>query len=234
MKKHNVLSKILFISISIIPINLILNHLIKYGLVVNNYFVFLTVLTVIVVGSGIALLNSKNTELNRASSLFITLLLPLIEINLIYCLFEYESFFVAIPIIVWAIFAILLMNKFAKPYCLKVISATLSCLLIIPVFIVALAVLIFGQMSVNTVLKTVKSPKGTYCAEVINRDQGALGGNTFVQVYNTKFHIDLHFCEFKNTPQQIYQGEWDEYETMNIYWVSDNELIINGKPYLIE
>lgn len=43
--------------------------------------------------------------------------------------------------------------------------------------------LIFGNIGQNTVVQTVESPSGKYYAQVIDSDQGALGGDTLVDVY---------------------------------------------------
>lgn len=85
--------------------------------------------------------------------------------------------------------------------------------------------LAFGPMWNNTVVDTVHSPENTYYAEVIDSSQGAMGGNTFV---------DVHKTEGKGSPQRVYSGDWGEYEDMEIYWKDDTCLVINGVEYEIE
>lgn len=86
-------------------------------------------------------------------------------------------------------------------------------------------ILSVGGLAENTVVQTLKSPDGTYIAQVISSDQGAMGGNTLVEVYP------------KGKPRQkqrVYMGQWGEHTTMEIYWETDTCLIINGVEYPIE
>lgn len=82
-----------------------------------------------------------------------------------------------------------------------------------------------GDLAENTVVKTLESPDGTYIAQVISSDQGAMGGNTLVEVYP------------KGKPRQkqrVHMGEWGEHSTMEICWKTDTCLVINGVEYPIE
>lgn len=77
----------------------------------------------------------------------------------------------------------------------------------------------------NKVVQTLESLDRTYIAQVISSDQGAMGGNTLVEVYP------------KGKPRQkqrVYMGEWGEHCYMEIHWKSDTCLVINGVEYPIE
>lgn len=65
----------------------------------------------------------------------------------------------------------------------KIVSLVLSALMVLPIGFLSFIVLIFGDIGQNTVVQTVDCPSGEYYAQVINSDQGALGGDTFVDVY---------------------------------------------------
>ena len=71
----------------------------------------------------------------------------------------------------------------------------------------------------NTVVQTPESPDGEYVAQVIRSDQGALGGDTLVEVYPK---------EKPRQKQRVYVGEWGEYTAMEICWKTDTCLVING------
>lgn len=82
-----------------------------------------------------------------------------------------------------------------------------------------------GDLTENTVVQTLESPDGTYIAQVISSDQGAMGGNTLVEVYP------------KGKPRQkqrVYMGDWGEHTTMEIYWKTNTCLVINSVEYPIE
>lgn len=82
-----------------------------------------------------------------------------------------------------------------------------------------------GDLAENTVVQTLQSPDGTYIAQVISSDQGAMGGSTLVEVYP----------EGKpRQKQRVYMGQWGEHTTMEIYWKADTCLVINGVEYPIE
>lgn len=91
----------------------------------------------------------------------------------------------------------------------------------------------FGNIGVNTVVKSIKSPNGLYYAEVIDSDQGALGGDTLVYVYKNK-EINALVFKICEQPQRAYYGEWGEFENMDIYWKNDSCLVINSVEYEIE
>ena len=80
---------------------------------------------------------------------------------------------------------------------------------------------------------SVESPNETYYAEVIDSNQGALGGNTFVDVYENKGLNAIIFTISKK-PQRIYQGDWGEFEYMAISWKNDHCLVINSVSYEIK
>lgn len=73
-----------------------------------------------------------------------------------------------------------------------------------------------------------------YRAEVLDVDQGALGGDTVVNIYqNSKYH-NLLILTISKKPQRVYIGQWGEAETMELYWKSENCLVINSNEYRIE
>lgn len=82
-------------------------------------------------------------------------------------------------------------------------------------------------------MKTVESPSGKYYAQVIDSDQGALGGDTLVDVYQDCEKTALIFKVDKK-PQRVYSGDWGEFENMQIDWKDDNCLVINSVEYEIQ
>lgn len=91
---------------------------------------------------------------------------------------------------------------------------------------------LFGNFGKNTVIQSIPSPSGSHYAQVIDSDQGALGGNTLVEVYE-KSLIDNSFIRIQKEPWRVYSGKWLEYENMQIYWKDDTCLVINSVEYTI-
>ena len=79
--------------------------------------------------------------------------------------------------------------------------------------------LFMGSIGTSTVLDTIQSP--------------AFGGNTVVEVSKKRKSDILIFC-FEEKGKQIYIGEWNEYDDMEIYWKDDSCLVINSKEYIMQ
>ena len=97
-------------------------------------------------------------------------------------------------------------------------------LLCLPFFLLALSL-----RPVNTVVKTLDSPGGTYYAQVIESNHGALGGATYVEVYKSRGFLGWH-----KKVDRVYTGKWSEAQNMDIYWKDDRCLVINGAEYPIK
>ncbi len=91
-----------------------------------------------------------------------------------------------------------------------------------------------GNIGENTVLKTVDSPDGSQYAQIISIDQGALGGNTVVDVHKNKKPIKLLIFKISKKPQRVYIGEWGEFKDMEVHFKSDDCLVINSIEYEIK
>ncbi len=106
-------------------------------------------------------------------------------------------------------------------------------ILSLPLLAVSFPVVLFGNFGVNTVVDRIYSPNETYYAEIVDSDQGALGGDTVVYAHKNS-RLNLLVLTISKTPQRVYLGEWKEYETMKIEWKNEQCLLIDSKEYLIE
>lgn len=120
-----------------------------------------------------------------------------------------------------------------KPLTLTVVSLVLSALMVLPIGFLSFAAYLFRDFGEITVVKTVESPSGEHYAQVIDSDQGALGGDTLVDVFQ-KGGIDLILFKIEKRSQRVYIGEWGAYKHMKIYWKDDDCLVINSVEYEIE
>lgn len=109
----------------------------------------------------------------------------------------------------------------------------LTALLFLLLIFACTIVSVFGSLSHNTVVSLIVSPQGTYTAEIIDNDQGALGGNTFVEIKNNMETLPFLVGEFSKPSVRIYAGEWNEFETMQLYWQDENTIVIQGRTYNI-
>ena len=85
----------------------------------------------------------------------------------------------------------------------------------------------FGRISSEAVVQTLPSPAGSYTAVVIDSDQGALGGNTFVEV-RPEAHLDLAVGKFSKPSFRVYTGDYGEAQHLQLSWQDEQTLMING------
>ena len=115
----------------------------------------------------------------------------------------------------------------------KIIVSVLFSLMTAFVIFFAFMMLIFGNIGKDTVIQTVPSPSGKYYAQVIDSDQGALGGDTLVIICEES-KINAIIFNIEKKPQLVYIGQWGEFRNMRIHWKNDGCLIINSREYEIK
>lgn len=98
--------------------------------------------------------------------------------------------------------------------------------------ITAFVQFIFGGISETTVVRAVTSPDGTQIAEIVDIDEGALGGSTIVEV-RKNVDVDLKFVQIRGVPECVYNGDWGEFEDMTLEWIDEHTLCINDSEYAL-
>jgi len=79
----------------------------------------------------------------------------------------------------------------------------------------------------NSVVRSEMSPNSIFIAEVIQNDQGALGGSTYVSVARLDREINLFIGKIREYPEMIYVGRWSAAFAMTLWWETDEILRIN-------
>ncbi len=172
-------------------------------------------------------------SLNKTHEVFSALLLPMSAINGLFFIFYSDWKATLAFALICCGCSIALLFKFAYPIALKITSAILSILLILFLVFFAYIYLTIQDFGCHTVVKSITSPENTYIAEVIASDQGALGGDTLVDVRNNSKPINLLICNISKSPIRVYSGHWGEFENMKISWKDEHTLLINSKEYFI-
>lgn len=196
-----------------------------------NFFAVVSALILIIFTSFIA----KSEEIGVNKTLrFFTAFMPVMSLtNAVVYIFKSKSAIVAASMAICFVCSAVIAEKICKSKNVKVISVLSSSVLSVPVLIITVSSVLFGSVGVNTVINTIPSPGGTYYAEIVDSDQGALGGDTVVNIHKSR-KLDLLVMTISRTPQRVYIGDWREYETMDIYWKDNQCIIINSKEYPIE
>ncbi len=223
----------LFGLVIILPVAEITLALFDYSLELISYTGFAVfTATVAITATGLTCI-VKEIPNNNLLSTFIAILPFLALVGAVLYLFEPMNHITAAPMWVTVVCSFILCIRFSKPIILKVISLILSSLAVIPVIFFTFIALTFGRLAVNTVVETVYSPNGSYYVEVIDSDQGALGGDTFVELYE-KSPVNLFFIKISKKPERIYRGDWGIYNALDIYWKDDGTLMIGSSEYRVE
>ena len=84
------------------------------------------------------------------------------------------------------------------------------------------------SMSQITVVTSLASPDRAYIAVVTDHDHGATGGATTVDIYDNGRSLNLIFAALTPAPQEVYRGDWGEFQDMKLYWTDSDTLCING------
>ncbi|MGI5897450.1 MAG: hypothetical protein ACOX6U_10980 [Oscillospiraceae bacterium] len=169
-------------------------------------------------------------SINRANAVFAALVFPLVLINSVFFL-SLDWSLTTLFLLIQVGCAIVVYLKFARPIVLKWIAGVVAALLFLLLIFACIMASVFGGLSHNTVVTSITSPQGTYTAEIIDNDQGALGGNTFVEIKNNAEILPFLIGEFSKSSVRIYAGEWNEFETMQLYWQDESTVVIQGKTY---
>lgn len=140
----------------------------------------------------------------------------------------------AVPgVVVWVACSIYLAARHGRPLAVKIVALALALLLLRPVGLFGNIIVAFSDFGLNTVVRTEESPDGKHYAELIDSDHGATGGDTLVKVYRRGgFHAILFSVTPK--PQTVYVGPWGMSDYMELYWKSDNCLVVNGEEHIIK
>ena len=227
-----VLLCLLFVLTMLFPVGALVSSFFGYTFELTSVLAVSAVIAVISVFTVISGIISKDKIINKGIIILSYILFPLSFINAVIYIFESGELLVAICMLVSAgcCFFIMIRNIMSKVR--KIIVSVLFSLMSAFVIFFAFIVLTFGNIGQNTVIKSIDSPSGNLYAQVIDIDQGALGGDTLVNVYE-KREIDTFIFKLKDKPQRVYLGEWREYESMHISWKDDKCLVINSVEYEI-
>lgn len=234
MKKRNViLGYLLFVLTILFPLGVSISTCFGYTFELVSISVFAIVIAVISIVLCILSCAEKKPYKSGVLGVIFAILIPLSIVNAVFFILKCPKVWVVISVFIAIGCSAYLTINHGTPRLLKIIMCVLSAILILPVGFLGFISLIFGNIGQSTVVQAVESPNSVYYAEVIDSDQGALGGDTLVEVYeNTEINL-LIFKIFKK-PQRVYHGEWGEFKDMDIYWKDDRCLVINSVEYPIE
>ena len=222
---------LLFVLISLFPAGAVLCQCFGYRFELANVPAFSIAVAAISVCAIVLDFLSKNNTENKLLSLLLVLAAPLSLIHSFFCILKCTTLWVILTGLISAVCCCYLSIKYGKPLILKLLSLVSCLAMVLPMACICLFASILGNSSYYTVVQTVESPNGKYCAQVISSDQGALGGNTFVDVCENE--LDFILFTVQKMPKRVYTGKWGEFDTIRVKWKDDRILVIDDNEYKI-
>lgn len=137
----------------------------------------------------------------------------------------------AVCALCWCVCGGIMFRRSAPKGIKKVLTLTVTVLLII-LLALTLPLDLFAETVgyIRTVQKA-DSPAGTYTAHLIDSNDGALGGDTLVKVWDNAQTVNLLFGRFTPEPKLVYRGEWGEFNDLELVWVDDDTLHVGNREY---
>lgn len=225
MKRNNLLVLILFIESLLFPAIILLTKLLQLTLKIESGLAYAAITTVVYYTIGILLLINKGKGIGKAPSVLLAVTLLLNQINALFFIFTVENMFAMFLVASWFVLTVVIVAVYVNNVGLKATFYALSGVLVLPICLFIL----LSDFGSNTVLAHEISPDNTYCAEVIDNDQGALGGATILNVYKYDESFSIGSFDFRKNQKRIYYGRWGEYKSLR--WSDNDHLTLNEATY---
>lgn len=204
-----------------------------YRFVVSNEIIWF-VINIAVVGILTALCLSKRKESVKSANI-IAQLLPLFAIIYIIVIIGLVD---GVDNIIFSLHGLLcflscyvISMLYTNKRVFRIVCTVLNSIILLFLLYGILIFMTIGNLGQNTIVRQETSPDESYTAVLIASDQGALGGDTLVNIeYNTPKIITV----YGRFEKRLYTGDWGEFETMSLEWKDTHTLLINGKAYSID
>lgn len=144
-----------------------------------------------------------------------------------------QHIWAVLPLLIPACPAIYLIASYILPRWLRYVSLgviALPCGLITLSMLIVIFFTLFPFGS-STILRTLDSPDGTYCAFLLSHDAGATGGSTEVGIREKGKDVRLGLCDYKVKAAYVYVGGWGMQDSVTMEWVDDETILINDESY---
>ncbi len=227
MRRNNLFVLILLLLTLLFTSICILAKHLHYSFTVKNGIVYATATSVLYLGIGILLITRKEKGIGKTSSVFLSVSLLLNQINTLLFIFRADNQAAMLLMALWFVMTAILVAVYVKNTALTATFYTLSGILVLPI----LLFIMLSDFGARTVIAREASPDMRYCAEVIDDDQGALGGATILTVYRLDGSFSIGSFDFRKSQTVLRSGPWGEFESLS--WQDSEHLSMNGTIYEI-
>ena len=223
---------LLFVLMTLYPVGALIAASLGYTFELIKISAIALVIAVFSIAAFILERVNKNIPESMALRALLSVLAPLSFINAALYIWACPQIWIILSLFSSAACCIYLVVKYVKPRALKVSALILPGIMTLPLLWISFFGFFFGNIGKNTVVQTIYSPNEAYYAQLIDSDQGALGGATIVDVHE-KGGINTFIFKTEKKAHRIYSGRWGEFEDMQIYWKDEECLVINSVEYTL-
>ena len=231
----NLLISLLFSFTIALPIGFVIVYALDYSIVVMNYEFLAIMMAAVAANLVVFSLKNDNICNNRLIKVMMSFVLPGSLLFYSFCLLGIDSIFGFVFSFLYVICCGALTIIHGSPLVFKIITTVISFMLMIPIILITWFAFIFTLVdfvSVKT-LQTLDSPDSKYVASIIERDEGALGGSTTVDVCEN-FKVSLLLFEIRKKSRSLYEGHLGEGDNLKVYWKDNETLTINSLDYKVK
>ena len=228
----------LFVLYLILPAVVTADELTVYNVFLLNYTLWAEVLLLAAAGCAV-IVSLRGCAESKASSVMLGLS-PLLAVLSAVCFIDPLSemtdarkLLVVACLILSGAACVYMCVRFSRSRALMITVLSLNAVALVPLAFFVFIACTLGSIGEDTVVKSVPSPDGRLIAEVIDDDQGALGGSTQVWIRGSREGRFL-LIGWKEAGKRLYYGKWGEFNRMTLEWEDGETLLIDGKSYRAE
>ncbi len=241
-KVFTVLTSFFCVVNSLTPLSIIITAFVGYTFDIRSYPLW-TILLLLLSGLlAVLMYRFESRETSKADRILLTVSLFMSLLNWGVCIFTgtgnkniaHNAILIGVLIALFAV-TVFVSIIYIKPHKKRIARSTVKviCAGLLASLLVYLSfiVIVFSGFGQNTVVQTVNSPTGRYTAELVDSNQGALGGDTVVYVTDNMLSANFGLFTVHKQKEIVYIGEWGEFKTMTLRWVDKDTLSVGGYQY---
>lgn len=216
-----------------LPVTLALALPVGYRVRMPYAYVNVLLIAGVTACAGFSASGDSGSPLSGPLSVWIAFLPLLVELNwFVYCLSNAVLF---LPLLMTPclIYAIWLAKNLTASKPLRSVTLLLTGVLLIPLVPFTLFFMLFGSIGSQDIAERAYAPGSMHYAEIIDRDEGALGGHTCVEAHWSP-SLDLLLIRYESVPENVYTGPWGAADTLTVTWADADTLLVQGEGFLKE
>lgn len=231
MKRYYVcIAVLLIVSQSVLPALKLIAIFFGWRLSVLNGLAFAVPMAVVSVAAAAIYIKGKgDVDMGKGECFCTSTALPLSLINFL-MLPAFQSVAMVVATVANCFWCLVIYICCGGSKWLRRFTAIAAIVLTVAVVGASLLHVVFSDFGLTEVVRSEASPDGTYTANVINVDQGALGGDSVVRVQRVRLFgvpLDDVVC----LDRRVWLGDWGTTHLIGMHWVDDNTLMIQGEEH---